>query len=147
MKMSGNDDELGYRFKFCGIPTYVWIWMLSFFFDQNWIEIDDILLNFFETFASVWDCRVQITVYAEPCYDQRQKTALLCIMSSKLRNWLNIHCTDDRIEDFLSCFWKMISVSDPNPVLLEIILSVSKNYKTVYCDAQHIFCAVPILPC
>jgi len=40
----------------------------------------------------------------------------------------------------------MISVSDPNPVLVEIILSVSENYPKVYCDAQHIFCAVPILP-
>ena len=33
---------------------------------------------------------------------------------------------DDRIVDFrypiLTCFLKMISVSDPNPVLLEIIL-------------------------
>ena len=53
-------------------------------------------------------------------------------------------CTrDDRIVDFhypiLSCFWKMISVSDPNPVLVEIILSVSENYPKVYCDAQHTF--------
>ena len=40
----------------------------------------------------------------------------------------------------------MISVSDPNPVLVEIILSVAENYPKVYCDAQHIFCAVPILP-
>ena len=58
---------------------------------------------------------------------------------------------DDRIVDFhypiLTCFRKMITVSDPNPVLVEIILSVSENYPKVYCDAQHIFCAVPILPC
>jgi len=33
----------------------------------------------------------------------------------------------------------MISVSDPNPVLVEITLSVSENYPNVYCDAQHIF--------
>jgi len=33
----------------------------------------------------------------------------------------------------------MISVSDPNPVLVEIILSVSENYPKVYCDAQHTF--------
>ena len=50
---------------------------------------------------------------------------------------------DDRIVHFLypilSCFWKMISVSDPNPVLVEIILSVSENYLKVYCDAQHTF--------
>jgi len=31
------------------------------------------------------------------------------------------------------------TVSDPNPVLVEIILSVSKNYPKVYCDAQHAF--------
>jgi len=33
----------------------------------------------------------------------------------------------------------MISVSDPNPVYVEIILSVSENYPKVYYDAQHIF--------
>ena len=31
----------------------------------------------------------------------------------------------------------MISLSDPNPVLFEIILSVSENYLKVYCVAQH----------
>jgi len=54
-----------------------------------------------------------------------------------------ISVRDDRIVDFhypiLSCFWKMISVSDPNPVFVEIILSVSENYPKVYCDAQHTF--------
>jgi len=40
----------------------------------------------------------------------------------------------------------MISVSNPNPVLVEIILTASENYPKVYCDAQYIFCAVPILP-
>jgi len=39
----------------------------------------------------------------------------------------------------LPCFCKMISVSDPNPVLVEIILSVSENYPKVYCVAQHTF--------
>jgi len=33
----------------------------------------------------------------------------------------------------------MISVSDPNPALVEIILSVSKNYPKVCYDAQHTF--------
>jgi len=33
----------------------------------------------------------------------------------------------------------MISVSDPNPVLVEIMLSVSENYPKVYCDAQYTF--------
>ena len=51
--------------------------------------------------------------------------------------------SDDRIVVFyypnLSCFWKMISVSFPNPVLVEIILSVSENYPKVYYDAQHTF--------
>jgi len=50
---------------------------------------------------------------------------------------------DERIVDFcyliLSCFGKMISVSDPNPVLVETMLSVSENYPKVYCDAQHTF--------
>jgi len=37
----------------------------------------------------------------------------------------------------------MISISDPNPVLVKIILSVSKNYPKVYCDAQYtFFCCV-----
>jgi len=30
---------------------------------------------------------------------------------------------------------KIISVSDPNPVLVKIILSVSENYPKVYLDA------------
>ena len=46
---------------------------------------------------------------------------------------------DDRIVFFyyliLSCFWNMIPVSDPNPVLVEIIL----NYLKVYHDAQYTF--------
>jgi len=33
----------------------------------------------------------------------------------------------------------MISVSDPNPVLVEIMLSVSENSPKVYCDAQYTF--------
>ena len=54
---------------------------------------------------------------------------------------------DDRIVDFyypiLSCFWRIISISDPNPVLVKIIPSVSENYPIVYYDAQHTFlCSV-----
>ena len=63
-----------------------------------------------------------------------------------LKKWLRpplVHSRDDRIVVFyypiLSCFWKMLSVSDPNPVLVKIILSVSENYPKVYHDAQHIF--------
>jgi len=33
----------------------------------------------------------------------------------------------------------MISVSDMNPVLLKIILSITEHYPKVYCVAQHIF--------
>jgi len=40
----------------------------------------------------------------------------------------------------------MISVSDPNPVLFEIILSVSENYPKVYCNAQHTLLVLRILP-
>ena len=32
-----------------------------------------------------------------------------------------------------------MSVSDPNAVLVEVILSVSKNYPKVHYDAQHTF--------
>jgi len=40
----------------------------------------------------------------------------------------------------------MISVSDPNPVLVEIILSVSENYpKCIMMHNIH-FCALSILP-
>jgi len=53
----------------------------------------------------------------------------------------DVRSRDDRIVDFhyliLTCFLKMIS--DPNPVLVEIILSVSENYPKVDCDAQHIY--------
>jgi len=56
---------------------------------------------------------------------------------------VDISTRDDWIVDFcypiLSCFGKMISVSDHNPVLDETILSVSENYPKVYCDAQHTF--------
>jgi len=55
----------------------------------------------------------------------------------------HVRTRDDRIVVFyypiLSCFGKTISVSDPNPVLVEIILSVSQNCPKVYCDAQHTF--------
>jgi len=33
----------------------------------------------------------------------------------------------------------MITVSDPNPVSVEIILSVSDNYPKVCCNAKHTF--------
>jgi len=34
-------------------------------------------------------------------------------------------------------------ISDPNPVLVKLMLSVSENYPKVYYDAQHIFlCSV-----
>ena len=50
---------------------------------------------------------------------------------------------DDQTADFyypiLSCFWKMITVTDPNPVSVKIILSVSKNYPKMHYDAQHTF--------
>jgi len=32
-----------------------------------------------------------------------------------------------------------MSASDPNPVMVKIILSVSENYPKVYYDAQHTF--------
>jgi len=59
-------------------------------------------------------------------------------------NWLGgIASRNDQIVDFyypiLSFFWKMISVSDPNPVSVEFILSVSENYPKAYCAAQHNF--------
>jgi len=54
-----------------------------------------------------------------------------------------VYTRDDRIVEFyypiLICFFKMISVSDPNPVLVEFILSISENYPKVCCDAQHTF--------
>jgi len=55
----------------------------------------------------------------------------------------DVHSRDDWILDFhypiLSCFGKLISVSNAHPVFVEIILSVSENYPKVYCDAQHTF--------
>jgi len=51
----------------------------------------------------------------------------------------DVGITVDLDYPILSCFWKMISVSDPNPVLVKIILSVSENYQKVYYDAQHTF--------
>ena len=64
---------------------------------------------------------------------------------------MTLGCKDDQIVDFcypiLTCFGKMISVSDPNPVLVETILSVSENYPEV-CIVMHNIhiCAVSILP-
>jgi len=54
-------------------------------------------------------------------------------------------CRDDRIV-FFCYFWKIISGSDPNPVLFKIMLSVSENYPEVYYHAQHTFFVVSILP-
>jgi len=58
-----------------------------------------------------------------------------------LESW--IWTRDDWIVDFsypiLSCFWKMIHIFNPNPVLVETILPVSENYLKVCCDAQHTF--------
>jgi len=70
----------------------------------------------------------------------------LCAESQEKREQADrqhAYIRDDRIVDFyypiLSCFWNMISLSDPNPLQVEIILSVSENYPKVYCDAQHTF--------
>jgi len=70
-------------------------------------------------------------------------------LSCRISNWQTgylsslLKIRDDRIVDFyypiLSCFFKMISVPDSNPVLVETMLSVSENYPKVYCDAQHTF--------
>jgi len=57
---------------------------------------------------------------------------------------------DDWIVDFhypiLYCFWKMISVSDPNPVWLKLCYPYPKTIRK--CIAMHNihFCAVYILP-
>jgi len=63
---------------------------------------------------------------------------------STLQSTTGVQIRDDWIAFFyypiLSCFLKMISASDP--VLVEIILSVSENYPKVYCDAQHTFLCV-----
>jgi len=65
------------------------------------------------------------------------------LIATKQMRASGVQYRDDRIVFFyyriLSCFWKMISVSDPNPVLVEIILSASENYPKVFCVAQHIF--------
>ena len=58
MKMTRDEHVLG--FKSCDISIYWWICMLSFLLKQNWIVIDDFLLNLFATFDSVLG--MQITV-------------------------------------------------------------------------------------
>jgi len=45
----------------------------------------------------------------------------------------------------LSCFWKKITSTDPNPVLIKIILSVSENYCGIMMHNIH-FCVVPVVP-
>ena len=70
--------------------------------------------------------------------------------AGKPPNWQHCSSGDDRIVDFyypiLSCFWK--TISDPNPGLVKIILTISENYPKVYYDGQHSlhFCIVSILP-
>ena len=69
----------------------------------------------------------------------KQKKTIECAFMLK-----RMGCTrDDQIVDFHypipSCFWRMISISDQNPILIEVMLCVSENYPKVYCDAQHTF--------
>jgi len=82
---------------------------------------------------------------------RRKRCTLLSLLQTK--GCLHKGCfnRDDRIVDFyypiLSCFWKMISVSDPNPVLIETILSVSENYpktirKCIVMHNIHFLCCV-----
>jgi len=90
-----------------------------------------------------------IGIYRKNCSTLLYKIKFCCLRAGVVPI-SGIASRDDRIVNFhnpsLTCFRKMISVSDPNPVVVEIILSVSENYPKVYCDAQHIICAVPILP-
>jgi len=59
----------------------------------------------------------------------------------QIKKKLVVSSRDDRIVDFyypiISCFWKIISVSDANPVLVQIILTVSENYPKVYYGGKH----------
>jgi len=77
------------------------------------------------------------TLIIHPDISKRTKI----LMKLSIQSIFEQDCRDDRILDFyyliLSCFWKMISVSDLNPVLVEITLSISENYPKVFYDAQH----------
>ena len=106
---------------------------------------------------SVSDIRIRIRFSCESSFwislsgceltilpDIQPANRIVIISGGKL---CKVHAGDDQIVDcyypILSCFWKMISVSDPNPVLVKIILSVSENYPKVYYDAQHaVLCSV-----
>jgi len=59
MKMTRDEHLLG--FKPCNISIHWLIWKLSFLFKQNWFGIDDFLLNFFATFASVLGPQITVT--------------------------------------------------------------------------------------
>ena len=54
MKMTRDDNVLGFGFKSCDISICWWISVLLFFLKQIWIGIDYFLLNFFATFGSVF---------------------------------------------------------------------------------------------
>jgi len=62
MKMTRNQHVLGFGFKSCGNLVICWIWILSFLFNQIWIAIDDILLNFFATLGSVLGFQVAVLI-------------------------------------------------------------------------------------
>ena len=96
---------------------------------------------------SVWDILIRIRFPFETLFGYPYPVAnsLSCRISNWQTGYLSslLKIRDDRIVDFyypiLSCFFKMISVPDSNPVLVETMLSVSENYPKVYCDAQHTF--------
>ena len=59
MKMTRDEHVLG--FKPYDFSIYWLIWKLSFLFKQSWFGIDDFLLNFFETFVSVFGLQIIVT--------------------------------------------------------------------------------------
>jgi len=72
--MTGDEDVLGFGFKFCNIPIYRWFWMLFFLLNKIWVGSDEILLKFSQLSVQFWT--------AGYCMIKNPSDCLLCLFKT-----------------------------------------------------------------
>ena len=134
-----------HRFTHAPLAMTRWIFSVS-----NGLQLLKIGLSTLDCCSCQWWCSCCMSEDSGCCSDSRQNCTLWpettpalqlcdhlchCPVASAHQRWSDsVFLLFDPI-----LFLKRLSVSDPNPVLVEIILSVSENYPKVYYDAQHTF--------